>query len=172
MECVSTLRLIGLLVLYFLFSPKWYTFKWCFGHKKCRLKIKPKERQKEYIVNNHLHLFWSVKTVPPSGVFLDSSAPRGKVEIMENNARGHVITESVYYFWISSVLLTTHQWNITLECKHNNFSLLFTTVSPNPEQSVTRHNSVFIKWMLTSHFYVKNIICIFPLAGKFSIVHI
>ena len=111
-----------------------------------KMQVK-KERQKEYIVNNHLHLFWSVKTVPPSGVFLDSSAPRGKVEIMENNERGHVIPESVYHLRLSSVLLTTHQWNITLQCKHNNFSLLFTTVSPNPEQSVTSHNSVFIKWI-------------------------
>ena len=78
-----------------------------------------------------------MKTVPPSGVFLDSSAPRGKVEIMENNERGHVIPESVYHLRLSSVLLTTHQWNITLECKHNNFSLLFTTVSPTFKTAAT-----------------------------------
>ena len=39
---------------------------------------------------------------------------------------------SVYHFRIYSILLTTHQWNITLECKHHNFSFLFIAVSPKP----------------------------------------
>ena len=146
-----------------------------FWSQKMQVKNKNQRRdRKNTLWTTSYFLFLSVKTVPPPGVFLDSSAPRGKVEIMENNERGHVTKESVCHLRISTVLLTTHQWNITLECKHSNFSLLFTTVSPNPEQYITCHNSVLIKWIneLTSHFCMKNIICIFLLAGQFSIVHI